>query len=89
MITLTGQAGDGTTIGHARIALSGTPMENNRVELATPMHFGEDLGQSRGREGVRISFYDPFAFDMPEETNTTLAPTRICGRGLGNTRDMR
>ena len=24
---------------------------------------------------------------MPEETNTTLAPTRICGQGLGNTRD--
>ena len=26
---------------------------------------------------------------MPEETNTTPAPTRMCGRGLGNTRDMR
>ena len=37
----------------------------------------------------RISFYVFFAFDMPEETNTTPAPTRMCGRGLGNTRDMR
>ena len=39
MITLAWQARDGTTIGHARIALSGTPMENNLDEVQTIIEF--------------------------------------------------